>query len=294
MSSATTMENTSGKKAPFASQKRREEINGIIATVVLTIGSVIVLIPLIWMLSTALKSDAEIYTNSSFVPKAWAWNNFVKAWTSAPFGTYLKNTIIITGLCLVGTLLSNSLVAYGFARIRFKGRNIIFAGVLATMMIPGIVTMIPAYILFSRIGWVGTFLPLIVPAFTGSAYYIFLLRQSFMGIPKAYSEAAKIEGANELTIFSRIFVPMSKPVLTAITVFEFNAKWNDFMGPLLYLSDEKKYTLQIGLRTFRGDFGMEWQKFMAASLLVLLPTIILFFFMQKYIIEGVAIGGVKG
>jgi multiple sugar transport system permease protein len=288
------MENTSGKKAPFVSQKRREEMNGIIATVVLTIGSVIVLIPLIWMLSTALKSDAEIYTNSSFVPKAWAWNNFVKAWTSAPFGTYLKNTIIITGLCLVGTLLSNSLVAYGFARIRFKGRNIIFAGVLATMMIPGIVTMIPAYILFSRIGWVGTFLPLIVPAFTGSAYYIFLLRQSFMGIPKAYSEAAKIEGANELTIFSRIFVPMSKPVLTAITVFEFNAKWNDFMGPLLYLSDEKKYTLQIGLRTFRGDFGMEWQKFMAASLLVLLPTIILFFFMQKYIIEGVAIGGVKG
>jgi multiple sugar transport system permease protein len=294
MSSTTTMENTSGKKAPFVSQKRREEMNGIIATVVLTIGSVIVLIPLIWMLSTALKSDAEIYTNSSFVPKAWAWNNFVKAWTSAPFGTYLKNTIIITGLCLVGTLLSNSLVAYGFARIRFKGRNIIFAGVLATMMIPGIVTMIPAYILFSRIGWVGTFLPLIVPAFTGSAYYIFLLRQSFMGIPKAYSEAAKIEGANELTIFSRIFVPMSKPVLTAITVFEFNAKWNDFMGPLLYLSDEKKYTLQIGLRTFRGDFGMEWQKFMAASLLVLLPTIILFFFMQKYIIEGVAIGGVKG
>lgn len=295
MSSSTFMatEKKSEKTIKLSSIKHREMINGTAATLLLMVGSIFVLMPLAWMLSTALKSDAEIYINTSFMPKAWAWSNFINAWNSAPFDVYLKNTLIITLSCLTGTLISCSLVAYGFAKIRFKGKNIIFACVLATMMIPGTVTMIPAYVLFSKIGWVGTFLPLTVPSFAGSAYYIFLLRQSFMSISTTYSEAARLEGANEMAIFSRIIIPMSKPVLTAITVFEFNAKWNDFMGPLLYLNDEKKYTLQIGLRTFKGDFGMEWQKFMAASLIVLMPTIIIFFFMQKYIIEGVAIGGIK-
>lgn len=265
-----------------------------IATIILLVGSVVVMIPLVWMLSTALKSDAEVMINSSFIPRDWRFDNFAKAWTSAPFETYLKNSVFITLVGLTGTLLSNSLIAYGFAKIRFRGRDAIFVAVLATMMIPGMVTMIPTYVMFSRFGWVGTFLPLTVPSFFGSAYYIFLLRQYFLGIPMAYNEAAKIEGANEFNILMRIIVPMSKPVLTTIAVFEFNAKWNDYFGPMLYLDNEKMYTLQLGLRTFRGTAGVEWQKFMAASLIVLLPTIIIYAFLQRYIIQGVAVGGIKG
>lgn len=265
-----------------------------VATLLLFAGSIVVLLPLIWMLSTALKSDAEVMVNSSFVPREWRFDNFAKAWTSAPFETYLKNSVFITLTSLTGTLLSVSLVAYGFAKIRFKGKDIIFLAVLGTMMIPGMVTMIPTYVMFSKFGWVGTYLPLIVPAFGGSAYYIFLLRQYFMGIPMAYSEAAKLEGANEMNILMRIIIPMAKPALTTIAVFEFNAKWNDYFNPMLYLDNEKMYTLQLGLRTFRGTAGVEWQKFMAASLIVLLPTVILYAFMQRYIIQGVAVGGIKG
>jgi multiple sugar transport system permease protein len=232
--------------------------------------------------------------NPSFIPRAWQFDNYVKAWRSGPFGTYLKNSVFITLTCLVGTLVSNSLVAYGFAKIRFKGRDVIFLGVLGTMMIPGMVTMIPTYVMFSGFGWIGTYLPLIVPAFGASAYYIFLLRQFFLTIPMAYNEAAKIEGASELNIFARIVLPMSKPIITTIAVFEFNAKWNDYFNPMLYLDNESMYTLQLGLRSFRGTAGVEWQKFMAASLLVLLPTVVVYACLQKYIIQGVAAGGIKG
>ncbi|MBP8989104.1 MAG: carbohydrate ABC transporter permease [Clostridia bacterium] len=278
----------------FSSRKRRESMTKIFATLILSLGAITYMIPLFWMLSTALKSDAELFVNKSFIPRDWAFDNFRKAWTSAPFTQYFINTCFVTFTGVFGTLLSNSIVAYGFAKINFKGKNVIFLAVLATMMIPGTVTMIPSYILFSKLRWVGTFLPLIVPTFTASAYYLFLTRQFMLGIPMAYSEAARIEGANEFQIFSRIVLPQCKPIMTAIAVFEFNAKWNDFMGALLYLNDEKMYTLQIGLQTFKGTAGMEWQKFMAASIIVLLPVIILFFFMQKYIIQGVSIGGIKG
>jgi multiple sugar transport system permease protein len=276
------------------SRHRRMAFCRAAATVMLALGAVIVLIPLVWMLSTSLKSDAEVMVNPSFIPRAWQFDNFVKAWRSGPFGTYLKNSVFITLTCLAGTLLSNSLVAYGFAKIRFKGRDVIFLGVLGTMMIPGMVTMIPTYVMFSGFGWIGTYLPLIVPAFGASAYYIFLLRQFFLTIPMAYNEAAKIEGASELNIFARIVLPMSKPIITTIAVFEFNAKWNDYFNPMLYLDNESMYTLQLGLRSFRGTAGVEWQKFMAASLLVLLPTVVVYACLQKYIIQGVAAGGIKG
>jgi multiple sugar transport system permease protein len=272
----------------------RQTVTGTIGTIVLLLGSIIVLYPLAWMLATALKSDAEVMINPSLIPWKFHWENFAKAWNSAPFDIYLRNTLFLTVCNLVGVLLSNTLVAYGFAKMEFKGKDAIFICVLGTMMIPGMVTMIPSYVLFSKIGWVGTYLPLIVPAFTGSAYNIFLLRQAFMGINQAYSDAAKIEGAGELKILSKIYVPLARPVLTTIAVFSFNGTWNDYFGPMLYLNDEKLYTLQLGLRTFRGTAGVEWQKFMAASLIVLIPTVILYFFMQKYIIQSVAIGGIKG
>ena len=295
MSKQTALAATAPKTNSWhQSRKRRRQFTKVFATVILTLGAITIMIPLLWMFSTALKSDSELFTNPSFIPQAWAFDNFIKAWKAAPFTRFFINTCIVTFSGVIGSLMSNSIVAYGFAKIRFKGRNIIFIAVLATMMIPGTVTMIPAYILFSKLKWVGTFLPLIVPAFTGSAYYVFLTRQFMLGIPMAYSEAAKIEGASEIRIFSRIVLPLCKPIITTIAVFEFNAKWNDFMGPLLYLNDERLYTLQIGLQSFKGTAGMEWQKFMSASIIVLLPVMILFFFMQKYIIEGVSIGGVKG
>ena len=246
------------------------------------------------MISTALKSDAEVMINSSLIPWDWRFDNFAKAWNSAPFMTYLKNTLFITVVGMIGTVISCSVVAYGFAKIRFKGRDTIFMCVLGTMMIPGMVTMVPTYVLYSKLGWVGTFLPLTVSNFFGSAYYVFLLRQSFLGIPMTYNEAAKLEGANELQIFSKIIMPLSKPILTTILVFEFNAKWNDYFGPMLYLSSESQYTLQLGLRTFRGTAGVEWQKFMAASLIVMTPTVLVYALLQKYILQGVASGGIKG
>lgn len=276
------------------SRHRRQTLGRIIATLILAMGAAVVLIPLVWMLSTSLKSDAEVMVNPSFIPWHWQFDNYIRAWRAVPFGTYLKNSLFITLTCMVGTIVSNSLVAYGFAKIRFKGRDVIFLCVLGTMMIPGMVTMIPTYVMFSGFGWVGSYLPLIVPVFGASAYYIFLLRQFFMTIPMAYNEAAKIEGASELNIFAKIIVPMSKPILTTIAVFEFNAKWNDYFNPMLYLDKESMYTLQLGLRTFRGTAGVEWQKFMAASLMVLLPTVIVYACLQKYIIQGVAVGGIKG
>lgn len=282
------------KNTRQASHKRNQAIVRTVATILLSLGSLLVLFPLVWMLSTALKSDAEVLINPSLIPRDWRFDNFAKAWNAAPFMTYLKNTIFVTVVGMIGTVCSCSLVAYGFAKIRFKGREVIFLCVLGTMMIPGMVTMVPTYVMYSKLGWVGTFLPLTVSNFFGSAYYIFLLRQSFMGIPMTYNEAAKLEGANEMQIFSRIIMPLSKPILTTILVFEFNAKWNDYFGPMLYLNKQSQFTLQIGLRTFRGTAGVEWQKFMAASLIVLLPTVIVYAVLQKYILQGVASGGIKG
>lgn len=278
----------------FKSIKRSELISKIIILIILTAGAIFIMFPLLWMISTALKSDRELFTNTSFIPRDWMWSNFLRAWNSAPFTTYLKNTLFITIMGVAGALLSNSLVAYGFAKINFKGKKVMFAMVLATMMIPGTVTMIPTYILFAKLKWVGTFLPLVVPPFFAGAFNVFLLRQFLLGIPNDYSEAAKIEGAGELAIYWKIILPLCKPALTAIAIFEFNGKWNDFMGPLLYLTKEKMYTLQIGLRTFQGSNGMEWQMFMAASLIVLLPVVVTFFTLQNYFIEGVSMSGIKG
>lgn len=278
----------------FKSKKKSEAIVHALEIIALSIGSVFIMFPLVWMISTALKSDAELFINPSLIPRDWMWSNFAKAWRAAPFPTYLRNTVFITGVSMVGVLISNSIVAYGFARINFKGKKFMFALLLATMMIPGSVTMIPTYILFSKLKWVGTYLPLTVPAFFAGAFDVFLLRQFMLGIPLDYSEAAKIEGANEFTIFSRIIIPLCKPPLTAISIFTFNGRWNDFMGPLLYLNKEKMYTLQIGLRSFQTAHGMEWQSFMAASIIVLLPVVLVFFFLQNYFIEGVSMSGVKG
>lgn len=256
--------------------------------VLLAAGSLLILSPLWWMFATSLKTMAEVMSYPpSFFPGSWEWGNYIRAWQAAPFTTYTINTITITTLVVIGSVMANSFIAYGFAKIPFRGKNLWFTIVLSTMMIPGFVTLIPQYVLFSKLGWVNTYYPLIVPHFFGSAFYIFLLRQFYMTIPTELIEAAKMEGANHFYIWWKIGLPLTKPALATVAIFSFNGAWNDFLGPLLYLNDENLYTLQLGLAVFKGQLSTQWNYLMAGSLLVLLPVILLFFFFQKYFIQGI-------
>ncbi|CAM4250197.1 carbohydrate ABC transporter permease [Saccharibacillus endophyticus] len=277
-------------------RKRRMKPREVFLFVLLSVGSLLFLLPLWWMISTSLKSPQEIAQYPpTFIPNEFHFENYVHTWQAAPFTLYAFNTLMLAFFAVVGNVLMNSFIAYGFARIAFRGKRFWFSVLLATMMIPGFVTLIPQYVLFSKLHLVGTYYPLIIPQFLGSAFYIFMLRQFYMGIPKELTEAAKIDGANHLYIWARIVIPLSKPALAAIAVFAFNGAWNDFLGPLLYVNDEVLYTLQIGLQSFRGSVQTQWNYLMAGSVIVLLPVIILFFLFQKYFIEGMNLtAGTKG
>lgn len=257
--------------------------------------SVVVLIPLVWTVCMALKPDGEIY-NGKFFPTMLVWGNFYSAVTSIDFFLYLANTLKVVIPNVIGQVVSCSLVAYGFSRYNFKGKRVWFLILLATMMIPGQITMIPQFLLFRQIGWVNTYLPLTVPAFFAtSGYNVFLIRSFMSGIPKDFDEAATIDGAGPIRNFLQIMIPMCKPVLTAITVFTFMGAWNDFNGPLIYLYDANKYTLSLGLSFFKGLYTSKWNLLMAATVLVMLPILIIFFLAQDYIINGISISsGTKG
>ena len=280
----------------YETKKFKDKVRLTFVTLLLLAGSTLILLPLWWMISTSLKSPAEIAQYPpTFFPKEFNFNNYIEAWQTAPFTRWALNTIFLATVGTIGSVLVNSLVAYGFAKIKFKGRNVLFALVLSTMLIPGFVTMVPQYILFSKLGWVNTYLPLLVPAFLGSAFFIFLLRQFMMGIPNELIEAAVLDGAGHLQIWWHIMLPLTKPALITVAIFTFNGAWNDLLGPLLYLNDESMYTLQIGLQTFKGTVQTQWHYLMAMSVTVLLPVILLFFFFQKYFIEGSNISsGTKG
>ncbi len=257
--------------------------------------AVVFLAPLFWMISTSLKTDQQLgIWPPAWIPNPVAWTNYLKAWNAAPFGLYTRNTLIITVLGLVGQLVSASAVAYGFARLRFPGRDVLFVVVLATMMLPSVVTLIPTYIFWQRLGWLDTFVPLIVPAYFGPAFFIFLLRQFFRGIPMELSEAAKIDGASNLRILTQLILPLSKPALATVTIFSFMNHWNDFMGPLIYLSSRENYTLTLGLRFFMGQYSTQFQYMMAIAFLMSLPIILVFFFAQQYFVRGVVMSGLKG
>lgn len=268
----------------------------VVAFLVLCAISAAILFPALWMLSTALKVDTQVYANPPiWIPNPLRWANFAEAWQLAPFARYAVNTILYAGAVVFGTVLSSSLAAYGFAKLRFPGRNFLFAVLLSTMMIPGMVTLIPQYILFSKLQWVGTYLPLVVPSFFAGAFFTFLLRQFFMSIPEELSEAARVDGAGELWIWWKVIIPLSTPALATVAIFTFEGAWDSYVGPLLYLNDERLYTLQVGLQFFRTASVVQWQYLMAAALLVMLPVVILFFMFQKYFVEGASIsGGLKG
>lgn len=262
--------------------------------IILTLIAIYFLFPFIWVVLTAVKSEGEAFTYPpKILPSVWNFNNFIEAWKSQTFTTYLLNSLIITILTTIGQVISCSLVAYGFARFKFKGKNILFMLLLATMMIPWDVTMIPLYMQFKSWGWINTLKPLIVPSFFGSAYYIFLLRQFLMTLPKDFEEAAKIDGANAFQIFSKVYFPMMKAPLILVAVLNMLTVWNDYLGPLIFLQDRSKYTLALGLASFKGVNSLQIVPIMAITCIMVIPPIILFFMAQKYIVEGVS-GGVKG
>lgn len=268
----------------------------IVSYLLMTAIGIVLITPLLWMVFTSLKPMEEIVRYPpTFFPEKIVWQNYLDTITAFPFWRYARNTLLITVLVVFGNVLSNSFIAYGFAKLDFPGKKLMFALVLSTMMIPGFVTMIPQYVLFSKIGWVGTYLPLIVPSFFGNAFNIFLMRQFYLSINDELIEAAEIDGANHFYIWSRLMLPLTKPALITIAINSFNAVWNDFLGPLLYIQDQEKYTLQIGLQVFQNQATTQWNYLMAGATLVLIPTILMFFFAQRYFIEGMDLtGGSKG
>jgi multiple sugar transport system permease protein len=262
----------------------------------LIVCSVLVLLPFLWMVSTSLKRPGTEFTFPiEWIPGAPQWSNYERAWTVLPFGRWALNTATITLLATVGHVASSAVIAFGFARIPFPGRNALFMLVLATMMLPYPSVIVPHFLLYKSLGWLDTFLPLVVPTYFGvHAFYIFLLRQFFKTVPTEMDDAARVDGCNTFGVFWHIAFPLIRPALGVLVVFSFMAHWNEFLGPLIYLSSSDNFTLAMGLRYFQTQYRVEWTLLMAASLMILSPCIALFFVAQKYYIQGIVVTGVKG
>ena len=268
---------------------------------VLVLLTVTYILPFFWMVTSALKNDAQVYV----VPPIWFpspafWDNFQNAWASQPFNLYVFNTVVRYAIpATVGTVISSAFVAYGFSRVKWPGRDTLFYLCLATMMVPFQVQMVPLFMIFKQFGWIDSFLPLVVPAFFGSPFYIFMLRQFFMTLPSELSDAARIDGASELDILFRIVLPLSRPALTVVALFAFIGSWNDYLGPLIYVHDQSKLVLALGVENmrrsmmFNSTISNAYPYLMAVSTIVVLPILIMFFFGQKTFIEGISMTGIK-
>lgn len=281
---------------PRITSRRRTQLRAqVIGHIVLIALGITFFMPLAWLISTSLKADTQIFV---WPPRLWPdpimWSNYPKALQYIDFWMYTRNTLYVTGLNVLGVVFSSALVAYGFSKIAWRGRDVVFVLVLSTLMLPFQVTMIPVFVLFKSLGWVGSFKPLIIPAFFGNAFGIFMLRQFFMTIPPELSDAARIDGCSEFGIFTRIVMPLSKAALSTLGVFVFMWTWRDFLGPLIYLQNEQQYTLALGLRHFLTQHGAEWAMLMAASTVVSLPMIVIFFLAQRTFIQGITLTGIKG
>ncbi|HHV93087.1 MAG TPA: carbohydrate ABC transporter permease [Firmicutes bacterium] len=263
--------------------------------VLLIAGALLFTLPFLWMLSTSLKPEIEVFRfPPQWIPRPPKWSNYVEALTILPFDLFFRNTLTITVNNVIGNLVSCSLVAFGFARLESRFSNVLFILLLSTMMVPYQVTIIPMFVLFHRLGWVDTFKPLMVPPWLGYPFFIFILRQFFMTIPLELDDAARIDGCSTWRIYWNIILPLAKPALTTVAVLGFLGNWNDFMGPLIYISSQEKYTLAIGLTLFRGQYMSNIAYLMAASVATVMPVIIIFFFAQRYFIEGMTLTGLKG
>jgi multiple sugar transport system permease protein len=277
------------------SMRTGERVRRVVIWALLLAGAVVFLLPVFWALSSSFKPDYQVLdVPPRWLPNPIRWQNYPEALNYIPFGRYTLNTLAIAILAITGNIVSCTLVAYGFARLRAPGKNVLFVIMLATMMLVDPVRIIPLYIEFNALDWIDTIKPLVVPAFFGSPFYIFLLRQFFMGIPRELEDAALIDGASRLQILWRIMIPLSKPALAAIAIFNFQGVWNDFLQPLIFLHDHSKFTIALGLNFFRSSYDVHWGYLMAASLVAMLPMVIVFFLAQKQFIEGISFSGIKG
>ena len=270
-------------------------IGKIVAYLLLTFTAITMIFPFYWMIATSFKSEARVFAfPPDWIPNPAILSNYTYILTELPFTRYIYNSAKISSLWTLGIILSSSLAAYAFARVRFWGRETLFIITLAALMIPGQITMIPLYVLMTRIGWVDTHLPLIVPAYLGSAFGIFLIRQYFMTIPQELNDAAKIDGCSHFGIYWRIMMPLAKAVIATLALLSFMGSWNDLLGPVIYLFDEELFTLPLALTRFRGMYYTAWANMMAGATITLLPILVVFLFTQQYFVQGVVLSGLKG
>ena len=274
---------------------RRKTLEKIPIVLILVIGAALAFVPLFWLVRSSFMSLGELYIYPPlFWSKIMRWKNYLDAVEVVNFPLYFRNTMTIMVPVMIGTVLTSSMGAYGFARLRFPLKRFWFTMIISSMMLPYAVTMLPTFLMWSKIGGVNTFLPLTVPVwFGGGAFNVFMLRQFFMTIPNEIEDAAVIDGAGFFDIFFRIMLPLVRPALIVVALFTFMGVWNDFMNPLIYLNNEKLYTLALGLLQFRGTYSSNWHLLMAGSTIVVIPPIIVFLFGQKYFIEGVTLSGMK-
>ena len=294
--------------APAIAKKRRGVVQILRGSVgpriVLILAALLFIVPFYWMFVTALKSNQELtHFPPTVIPGNWVWQNFVDAVNYIPFGLYALNSVIITVGVTIGAVISNTLVAYGFSRIQWPGRNLMFYMCIATLFLPYPVILVALFDIFGKLpafglqgsqSWVDTFLPLIVPAFFGNPFYIFLMRQFMLGIPHELSDAAKVDGAGEVMTFRKVILPLAKPAVVVVAIFSAVGAWNEFLLPLLYLQDNSKYPLAVGLAFYTSEHDVAYNLLMAASTLVVLPIILCFIFAQRFFVEGITVGGVKG
>ncbi|MHA7141898.1 carbohydrate ABC transporter permease [Arthrobacter sp. Sr33] len=282
---------------PTIRRERRKPTARILTWIALGVATVIFTYPLLWLLSASFKPRSDVFDNK-LIPETFTFENYLTVWQEAPLALWMANTVLVTVLAALSVTISSSLVAWGFAYFRFKGRNLLFGFVLATMMLPGAVTMIPTFLIWNGLGQVGTLTPLWAGNLFGSAFYIFLLRQFFLGLPRELFEAARIDGANNWHIFSRIALPLCRPALVVTLLFEFQAAWTDLMRPLIYLRDSSTFTIPRGLKALLDQYGFggdwHWEIVVTASVITTIPMIILFFLGQKHFVAGIATTGSKG
>ena len=294
--------------APAIAKKRPRPLHVLRASVapriILIAAAFLFIIPFYWMVVTALKDNQELTKfPPTIIPGNWVWQNFVDAVNYIPFGLYALNSVVITVGVTIGAVISNTLVAYGFSRIQWPGRNVMFYMCIATLFLPYPVILVALFDIFGKLpsfglqgahSWVDTFLPLIVPAFFGNPFYIFLMRQFMLGIPRELSDAAKVDGAGEIATFRKVILPLAKPAVVVVAIFSAVGAWNEFLLPLLYLQDSSKYPLAVGLAFYTSQHDVAYNLLMAASTLVVLPIILCFIFAQRFFVEGITVGGVKG
>jgi ABC-type glycerol-3-phosphate transport system permease component len=288
---------------PLVRKRVRQIAGKTLLYVILVAGAVFLIAPLLWMISTSLKAPGkELTFPPQWIPNPTVWYNYLEIWSFKPFARYFYNSFVITFGATAGSMLVSSLVAFGFARMRFWGRDVLFAILLSTLMLPAVVTLLPTFILFKELRWLDTFLPLIVPSWLGQgaygqgAFYIFLMRQFYLTIPYEFDEAARVDGANPIQIYWRIILPLSVPALVAVGIFSFLANWNDFLYPVVFLSSPQMLTVALGMRSMMqaAERGVPWGLLMVISFLTIIPPVVVLLVGQKYFIRGVVMSGLAG